>query len=225
MAALATMAGADALTAEVHLVERGPWLATVRLLTETVPSGAVTLAFDGGLSLVGTIRRAGSDLKGGVVAHVVGGANGLGRNVAEHFDNGFGRDVLGAIARASGETLADDIPSAITTAQFQRYTLGGRCSSALDSLAQACSVATGERVTWRIRPDGKLWMGAETFTAQRLAKSDAVVESYPALGLYEVAVQTPTIAPGFNVDALGNVIAASHYLWPDRVRTWATVRP
>jgi hypothetical protein len=217
------MAGADVLSARVDLASRGAGLAEVRLATATVPSGAVTLAFEGGLSFAGTVRRAAVDAHGAVCALVVGGADGLRASCTGHYRSGRSRDVLGAIARAAGETLASDIAAAVLAATWDLYSLAGRCHAALDTLAASVGRALGSAVTWRIRAGGDLWMGVEPWTATKLGKADAVLATDPALGLVEIGCQTPTIVPGIALDGVGNVSSVRHVIRHDAIRSFVQV--
>src|SRR4051812_20744740 len=102
-----TCAGADVLSAHIVIPARGPWVAELVLDTATPPSGSVTLAQDGGLSLVGVVARGGVNpalLKW--EGMLVGGAGGLGLPVIGAFRQPQVRDVLSAIADQAGEKVS-----------------------------------------------------------------------------------------------------------------------
>lgn len=211
------------LDATIEMPRRGPWHYIARLGTATVPSGSVTFAAANGLTLTGTVRRAAVDARGSVVARVVGGADGLRTAVSGHYRNGFARDVLGAICRASGETQATDIPDDVLAVQFDLYTLSGTCSAALDALAAACAKSLGSAVRWRLQPSGALWLGTESWEAATLQTTDSIADHYPGLGLYVLNVETPTVIPGVALANMGNVEEVHHFIRHDEIRSWVTV--
>jgi len=219
--ALATCANLDVLQGSIRLPLRGVWSADLVLDGATVPSGAVTLAAKGGLSLRGTVVRGGVFLDAAHV-RVVGGAGGLAREVAGAYQSAQLRDPLDAILRASGETLSSTVTTEVLTVSLSLWTLGRhRAARALDELAHVASLALAKAIGWRLLPVGSLWIGAESWSAATLPAGADVLERCPAEQRLVIGAETPALLPGVDLPDVGKVVAVEHWLTADRVRTWA----
>lgn len=218
--ALVTCGGADVLRARLHLPQRGPWFADLTLDTATAPSGRVTIAASGGLSLKGTVTRAGVQLDAAHV-RVVGGAGGLGVVIpAGAWSNAQLRDPLKAALDAGGETASTTISSAISGAVLSTWTHAAQVAAvALDRLAYAAGKATGSSVLWRVLSDGTVWLGAEVWTSATLPAGADVLDRFPSENRVEIGAETPALLPGVNLDQVGKVAAVDHWITSHGVRT------
>lgn len=225
MSALITCAGADLLKGHVSLPQTGPWTAVLELDTTTVPSGQVTLAADGGLSLKGFVLRAGADLQDRMHVRLVGGAGGLSKIVPPAAWQGATvRDPLNAIMSATGESLSSTIDASITGLVQQLWTVAAQSGAAcLNLICYAAGQVLGKAIGWRILGDGTVWIGAETWPAQAMPDGADILRQFPGAGRYEIGAQTPSLLPGVNLTGVGNVAAVEHWLSPSEVRTWAWV--
>jgi hypothetical protein len=202
--------------------ERGWWWARAKLDAKTVPTGKVTLAAAGGLSLVGTVVPALSGVfLDSAFVQLVGGAGGLGTVIAPTaFQNALVRDALNAILSGVGETASSTISPAVTSKLLAQWSIAAQTAAkALDHLA----TAAGAQV-WRVLSDGTVWMGTEAWPAQSLPSTSDVLMQYPNEGRYEIGCQTPALLPGVKLSNVGvNVGAVDHYVEHDRVRSiaWA----
>ena len=215
--AAVTCAGAVVLRGAIHLPTVGPWYADLVLDTATAPSGKVTLAVDGGLSLAGFAVVAGVFLD---AAHVrlVGGAGGWQRLVSAEFRDAHVRDPLGAILQQAGEAQSSTIAASLLTQALASWSIPqSTAATALGLLADAAGV------NWRVLGDGSVWLGAETWPAATLPAGDAIVEQWPSDGRFEIGCDVPSLLPGVNLAGVGNVIAVDHVIEPSRVRSHAWV--
>lgn len=221
---LMTCAGVDVLDAEIHLCARGAWWARARLDSSKTPSGRVTLSAEGGLSLSGFV------VTGGVFTdvshvHIVGGAGGLSKvQAAAAWQNAQLRDPLDAALSAAGESLSSTVASTVLSVQLPAWTRAAETTvRAIDGLCGAASAATGQAITWRVLPDGAVWLGVETWPAQDIPAGSDLLEAFPAEGRYVIGADTPSLLPGVALAGVGNVVAVDHWITPHEVRTWALV--
>jgi hypothetical protein len=222
--ALMTCGGSDVLRAELHFPARAAWWARLKLDAATAPSGKVTIAAAGGLSVKGTV------LDGGVfcdVAHiqVAGGAGGLGAIVPPAaYQQAQLRDPLGAVLQAAGESLSSTTSSSVLAVQLPSWTvLAERAATAIDALCSAASRALGMSITWRILGDGTVWLGAESWPAQKMPAGADLLDVSPDEGRYVIGTDTPSLLPGVALDGVGKVSAVDHWVNHSEVRTWAWV--
>ncbi len=122
-------------------------------------------------TFTGAVRRSGVELAANVLhVTIVGGAGALLADVpARHHAPGTTEIPAGIIARAicdaAGELLADGVEAALdafTVHQWTRFAMPG--GVALDLLADVLGLG------WRVLPTGRVWMGAETWTALEAEK-------------------------------------------------------
>ncbi len=188
-----TANGYPVVSGTVSRPRQGAWRADLRVDVEDPGrlAGRVTIVL-GGRTFVGTARRAGPYL-GATQVRVVGGAGGLARSFGPKAYRGVPLrlpllDVLGV----AGEALAPSAdPAAMATTLVFWQAVAQPAGQALASLVQAADGAP----TWRVLPDGTVWVGRETWPACRLADFDQTDED-PELGRLELAADEPAIDPG-----------------------------
>lgn len=222
--ALVTVAGSDVLEGRIHMPIRGAWWAEFKLDASTAPTGAATItAALGGITLSGTVIRAGVFL-GEVHIKLVGGANGLATIVGPlSYQSGQLGDPLAAIISKAGETLSSTTTSSIKSVSLPAWTMTAtHAGQALDELCSAASQILGQSVSWRILPDGTVFVGVEAFPSATLPTGVDILDQFPAGGRVVLSVPTPTLVPGVNLTDVGaNVLGVDHWIQPDQVRTWA----
>jgi hypothetical protein len=214
-----TINGRRASRLRVLLPLAGAWVADAVVDDGTSLEGAVTVALDG-LTLAGAVVR------GGVGAEVwtgriVGGAGGLRRALpATSHRNVTLRAVLDEALRASGESAADDIGDlshAVTL--YQR-----REAPALFTVAD---VARAAGYAWRVRPDGRVWMGAERWPA--FAPTDVELVGWDdRTGTLRFSGSTLGILPGQTLTAGGRtvrILGVEHQADAERIRTTLATEP
>lgn len=155
----ATAGGADILNALIQEQRLGPWVAELDVDSDAALSGAITIDVDG-VTWQGTVVR-GELVQGHAHAQVMAGAGGLSQVLDAKFYLGASmRVILDDLMRASGETLASDVDSAILSYTPNRWArLRGTGTQSLRVVAEALGVA------WRVRRDGKVWLGQESWPA------------------------------------------------------------
>lgn len=205
----------------LHLSQRRAWWGWLDLDTATAPSGQVTIAADGGLSLVGTVKQPSGVFLDSARVRVVGGAGGLETVISPAaFENAQLGDPLRAVLASAGESLSSTVASSVTGVLLTKWTLTSTYAArALDELCAAASAPLGQTIVWRVLGDGTVWLGVETWTAQAMPAGADVLEQYPAEGRYVLGSTSPFLMPGVNLDGVGNIVGVDHWLTHDRVRS------
>lgn len=218
--ALITCAGADVLKGRMFFPLRGAWYADLVLDTTTEPSGLVTIAADGGLSVKGTVKRSGVFLDSAHV-RIVGGAGGLTDIISPAaYENALLRDPLNAVLSAAGESLSSTVDASILNSLLDLWTnVAQRASEAIDRLCFVAGLALGQTIGWRVLSDGSIWVGSETWPSQKMPDNSDILMRYPEEKRVELSVQTPSLLPGVALEGVGNVSAVDHWLDPDETRT------
>jgi hypothetical protein len=212
----------DVLTGKIVQPGRGVWTADLKLSSDTAPSGQVSIVADGGLTLKGTVVPASSGVAVDV-AHVriVGGAGGLTNDVSGSFESAQASDVLKAITDATGEALSSTISSEVLGVSLDHWHMGVyKASRALDELADFSGVQLGKAITWRVLPDGTIWIGEDTFPALAMPDDAVIEQAFPSEQRTVLGVSVPFLSPGVNLDTVGNINNVEHWITPGSVRTW-----
>lgn len=176
----------------VVLPRQGVWHADLVLESNAAPSGAVTLRLGASLSLRGTVVRAGI-FAGQVRARVVGGAGGLGTELAPRWYAGAPRELpLRDLVEEAGEQLAStsdpSLLGEVLTPGWAR--LRGSAAAALARLLE------GTGASWRILPGGALWVGPETWPTASGMADLVVLEEDRSRGRLVLVSEAPTLLPG-----------------------------
>jgi hypothetical protein len=136
------------------------------------------------------------------------------------------RDLLGVATKASGDTLAASVGADVLSVQASAWSaMAIPAAQALDEIAGYLSGAIGKAINWRYLDDGKLWIGAEQWTAAKLPEGDELLEQDPAMGRQVIGVTTPSLLPGVNLEGVGQVLAVDHWIEAEQIRTHATTAP
>lgn len=213
----------DVLEAHVSMPRVGCWVADMVLDSETAlaDGDAVTLAADGGLELKGTVMPGrSSTFVGAVTARIVAGKGGMSKPAAPRYYAGaqFG-DVINGLLKDSGETLSSTSDQALLSRVLDSWmVLRQPVSRALTVLLERVSPAT----SWRMLPDGTLWIGAETWPAVDPAYEYEVISQHGADASAEIAAATPVIVPGVTLPEIGRVSHVEHWVTSDKVRSVVT---
>lgn len=213
-----TLANAAVTRATIHLPRVGVWCADVDVDTETAPTGRVSIAVDGVVYWSGTVVS-GEVLHGLWRGRIVGGAGGLRTELpATAYRLATLADVLADVLAATGETLATDA-GALTTSAPLYHRAKGIGAQAVAELARALGYV------WRVRADGTLWLGAETWP-DATAADWTLLDRDPVRGLYTLGGDTLALAPGELVpvrDEPGDVFVRAgdvrHVIEPETITT------
>ena len=204
LAVLNTSVGAiEVIAASLFLPLIGAPLYYLDLDADEAPAGRCELAFATGPSFVGTVARA-TPFEGRVEVVMVGGAGGLGLEpelAVEVGGAGYtgtpivvdAELVVGDILKLTGEGISPSAVETLAGLSLPRWhRVAGLAAHALGYLAQAWGVS------WRILPDGTVWLGAETWP-EHLDADNAIVQADCADTSSLVAaldVDRPDILPG-----------------------------
>lgn len=201
----------------VLLPRVGVWTADLVVDDAEGLTGRVTVTVDGGLSLAGTVLRSGVGAEV-TSARLVGGAGGLRRPIASvPHRNALLSDVLAAALADAGETAATDLGD--LSAVFAHWIR--RAAPAAQVVAD---VARAGGLTWRVRADGSVWVGAETWPAYAPADVE-LVSWHDASGALLFSGTTLGILPGQTLTAGGRTVrvgGVEHHATAQSLRTTVT---
>ena len=183
-----TLNAAAVTRATIHLPRVGVWCADVDVDTETAPTGRVSIAVDGVARWSGTVV-AGEVQHGLWRGRLVGGAGGLRAALsARAYRSATLADVLADVLAETGETLATDAGDLRTSAPLY-HRAAGTGAQAVTELARALGY------TWRVRADGTLWLGAETWPDADLSDV-TLIDRDPVRAIYTLSGDTLAFVPG-----------------------------
>ena len=180
--------GTAAVTALSLLCPRvGQWTADVTLDADAGPSGACSISLDGRVYTGHVVR--GAVYAGAWRGRIVGSAGLIADAPATALQGATLALVLRDLAGAVGITLAADTgPLDAVAPRWHRHT--GPASQAVADIARAAGYA------WRVRPDGTLWLGVDTWSTVTPASPVDVLDELPEVGRITLAGDTLDIAPG-----------------------------
>jgi hypothetical protein len=221
--AYATLNGSPVLAATIGLPRVGAWHADVALQGTAAITGRCTLAIDGGLALVGTVRRSDVWLDT-VKLRLVAGADGLGRLAKpQHYRQTRLSVVLADLLKTAGETLASDADSATLGLSFGSWaTMASPVGVMISAL-----LADGrlpDTTAWRMKADGTLWLGPEAWPESGLVNVADYqdLDEHPEDGRLELGVEAPRLLPGTVLDGR-RISYVEHVLTGEAARTLAWV--
>lgn len=193
---LVTANGEIVFSGTISMPLMGAWVADLVVDNPDGFAGACEVKIAGGLTLKGTVARGGAWF-GATHVRVVGGAGGLNKKArAQHYRSTRIRTVLGDLARAAGETIASTSEAKALDATLAAYT------QLAVPIGRAVSALMGDpRLTgrsWRMLPDGTLWVGAETWPDSKLASPDdyQAIAEQPELATMDFGIDAPGPTPG-----------------------------
>lgn len=221
--AYATLNGSPILSATIGIPRVGAWHADVAVPGTAAISGRCTLAIEGGLTMVGTVRRSDVWLET-VSLRMVAGAGGLGvLTKPQHYRQTRLSIVLADLLKAGGETLASDADAATLALTFGSWaTLAEPVGVMVSALLADDRVAP--TMAWRMKPDGTLWLGPETWPDSGFVNvvDYQVLDEQPADGRLDLGVEAPALLPGTVIDGR-RVSYVEHVLDGEAARTRAWV--
>jgi len=165
----------------------GQWTADVTLDVDAGPTAACTLSLDG-RAYQGHVVR-GAAYAGAWRGRIVGSVALLGTAPATALQGATLALVLRDLVGAVGITLsADPGPLDAVAPRWHRHE--GSASAAVADIARAAGYA------WRVRPDGTLWLGSDTWSTVTPASPVDVLDELPEAGRITLAGDTLDLAPG-----------------------------
>ena len=216
MPAFASLNGSTVIEGTISLPRSGAWTARLVLDAEAAPTGPVTLATDEGVVLFqGAVvpRRGGVAASGRVEVLLVGGARGLGKQLAPRAYRSLPAHlVLEDLAREAGETIAPSSDADLLGQQLPHWSrLGGSMSRGLDRLVSALGGS------WRVNRAGQLLVTTAGAASPSTSKGDRLDDAPgEAFALY--SLEQLDLEPGTTLD--GQVVAeVEHEISADRIRS------
>jgi hypothetical protein len=188
----------------------GAW--TVNLRTETASlSGPVAIDLDG-FALRGTVTRSGASADMQQV-HVVGGAGGLSKLVTpRQFRASSFEYIARTLLADGGEALSSESDTALLSETPRCWTVTAlKVSEAVGAIARQLGA------TWRVLPDGTVWIGRDSFPSMDVGEAELVAERLEE-GLRVYGVERPSFVPGVTLDGRA-VTQVQHHCSADRIRT------
>lgn len=192
--AFCTVNGAPVLAGSVNLPRVGVFTVDVELPApadgSTTLSGRAQVQLGAALSFSGTFARSGLDGRGRVRARIVGGGAGLGKTLVPRSYLGVPMRIpLADILADAGEKLSASSDQGLLGFQMPAWS---RMSAVAGISLAALVAAVG--ATWRVLPDGTLWVGSESWPASTMQAVSISFE--PEAKRRTVASLFPTILPG-----------------------------
>lgn len=176
------------LTMTLH----GAWTALVQVDAEDAITGATSLLIADLMTFSGTVdpTRSGAFL-GRAKLRLVAGANGLDVAVTgKTYYRAPLRVILGDILLVGGEALSD-LSDAVLMATAPKHWARAR-----GTVREELDVLAGRfGFEWRHLPDGKVWVGTETWDASAIADYQLLSDERED-GMVEIAAEVPAVLPG-----------------------------
>ncbi len=218
--AYASVNGIPVTAGCLTLPRSGAWTALVSLDTSDAITREAKLDW-GGLDLRGSLVRGGMEA-GSLWCQIVGGCGGLGRQMpAVGFKTPKVGTVLDAVMSSAGESLSPAVSSGLRNRSLEWFALieGQSCGSALSRLAEATATI------WRVQPDGKVWIGRETWPKARASGDDIeVIEVAMASDRFRARMSDTSLAlpgqtwSGCRIDRIVHRVSGSDFssvIWLD----------
>lgn len=195
---------------------RGVWTGDVEVDTHATMKGAKTISIDSALSLAAFIRR-GAAYMGGGSYRLVGGAGGFPSVIqAKSYVGTTVRTVATDILNAVGERLSSASDGDVLGASLAKWTTFTQSAMA----AFSSLIDSQPDVSWRVLPDGSVWVGRELWPAVN-APGD-VLEQDVDLDRATLDLVKPNLIPGVAIS--GRKISVVEYLFSRettlRARVW-----
>lgn len=193
-----------------HPAERN-WSASLEVVADEPPSGALTLTLPGGLSLQGVVLEAGRWAQR-VTVRLCGGAGKLADAIpGQHFLQAQGRLVAQSILSAAGEVLdpASDAPGLSSILPHWAY-FAGPAGVALEQLCARLGCS------WWMTTQGQIHLGVLTYPAAAPAGA-LLMDTRQDLRRMTVALEDEALVPRTTYEGRA-VLAVDHTLTPESWR-------
>jgi hypothetical protein len=206
--ALINLNGAAVLDgSSLYFSRTGAWHAELRVDTQSaIGDGCEINIADGALVLEGTADRSGLFADTGFV-RVVAGANGLGTTAKpKHYDDPTIRVVLADLLANAGEVISSTADASILGRHLTAWTTTARPTGPVVSLL----VQQAPNTSWRMLPDGTLWVGTESWPDSGLDPTTyQILDELPSDGSADLGMDAPLLIAGVSL-AGRHVSAVEH---------------
>lgn len=186
-----TVNGISVVRGSIRLPRVGVWHADLKLDSTADLSGGATIATDdGSFSLAGTVVHHGN-FQGTLSVRLVGGAAGFAKALPPRAWQGVPLSLpLKDILSGAGEKLSASADAAVLATNLKTWVrLASSAGSALARLLEPVAAS------YRIVPDGSLWVGTDTFPAAPSVQFD-LMDRYFGEGRVVIASERPFLMPG-----------------------------
>jgi hypothetical protein len=212
--AFCSVKGAPVLDGRIVVPRVGAWHADVTFdLATSTPANPANLVL-GGQTFLGSFQRVGFDRAGRAVARIVGGAGGLGTILTPKSYRAVPlRLPLNDALTAGKEKLSTTADPAVTSFTLTNWSsMQGSVGAQLALLVRAVSGAT-----WRVLPDGTVWLGFESWPTSTLPDS-VPISTDPEQQRITIASDAPAVLPG-TIFQGSKISRVEHSIAPWGVRT------
>ncbi len=208
--------GLAVISGTISLPVKGAWVADLEVDSDdTLPLGQRAVTIDlGDQDLIGTVAVDRQGVYAGkLTVRIVGGGHGLSKVLAARKYRGVPASIpLADILAETGELLASGVTLTLPLLHWARPR--GPASSALEHLLATAGAS------WRIQPDGKLWVGTDTYPTT--TATPEVIEERHGGNWRLLSPDAGNLLPGTTL--LGKQLATVVYrIKPDayRAEAWA----
>lgn len=227
-----TLNGSPVIRGDIKLPYAGAWTAELELDADTAPSGSVSLNLMG-RSFTGTVVSDPSDSTlilsgdsgGWLCCRIVGGAGGMQKPVEpQEWPQGVAlQQLLEAILQPGGEQMAADVDPSLLAQVLPQWSIPETTAgAALSALTEYLSAGISGLV-WRIRGDGKVWIGVPS--PQRISPPDYVVaDIWPESGQALWDLNDSSVDVDHIIDGL-ELCQVVYQFGPDSLRALVTFAP
>lgn len=185
-----TVNGALVESGVITLPRSGVWHAELNLAAGLLAQSSAALVLGNALELYGTVRLGGEHADT-TSALVVGGAGGFRDDVTpQHFRKAPMRIPLERALSDVGEELSPSSTESVLTAELEHWvTLKEPAQRVVAELARTADV------NWRVLPDGRTWLGEETWPTVSVGYE--VAHAWPSKGRVQFVLDAPLLLPGY----------------------------
>lgn len=170
----------------------GPWHAELTVDAPKAITGKVEIRIGKKNILKGTVSR-GDMTEGRFHALVLAGGAGMCKVVTpKHYTSPTIRNVLSDLCANAGEAIADSADKAVLQMQLAHWTTAKmQAGTAIRLLVESAPAGT----SWRMLPDGGLWVGQESWPSSDVTEFREVSQS-PQDAVVEFGIEQPFLLPG-----------------------------
>jgi hypothetical protein len=203
----------------ITLPRAGAWHADLVVDKPDALTGAVSINIgEGTLVLRGTVVRGGAFVETARV-QVVGGADGLSETAEPKHYTGVSLGlVLGDLLKTAGETLSPTADSSVLARGVEHWTTLGLPIGRI--IGRLMSTAAPD-ATWRVLPDGTVWVGIESWPDSGLAESDyEITHQADDQDMAVIGIEVPRLLPGTELGGRRVSVVQYHIDAGIRMEAW-----
>ena len=201
----------------IALPRAGVWTANLSLNSTDAVTGAVQITIANGEMVFKGTALVGEPVNGRTLVRVVGGGGGLGQQVTGKSHTSVpARIPITDLLAAVGESVDSASDAPLLDLKLHYW-----CRAAGTAKRELRFLADRIGASWRVLPNGNVWVGTETWPATQL-RNAVVLEDRPEENRVVIAADIPAIYPGETYRS-GHVVTVTHQINGSTLRTTITL--